>query len=34
MQHIEEHFSGSDRVRDVVIGMAGGLAYSIAKFIA
>jgi vacuolar iron transporter family protein len=25
MQHIEEHFSGSDTVRDVVIGMADGL---------
>src|SRR5512137_2053813 len=25
MQHIEQHFSGSDTVRDVVIGMADGL---------
>lgn len=25
MQHVEEHFSGSDIVRDVVIGMADGL---------
>src|SRR5436190_15681159 len=25
MQHIERHFSGSDMVRDVVIGMADGL---------
>lgn len=25
MQHIEQHFSGSDMVRDVVIGMADGL---------
>ena len=25
MQHIEQHFSGSDSVRDVVIGMADGL---------
>jgi hypothetical protein len=25
MQHIERHFSGSDTVRDVVIGMADGL---------
>ena len=25
MQHIEQHFSGSDAVRDVVIGMADGL---------
>ncbi len=25
MQHIEEHFSGSETVRDVVIGMADGL---------
>lgn len=25
MQHVEEHFSGSDTVRDVVIGMADGL---------
>ena len=34
MQHIERHFSGSDTVRDVVIGMADGLAYLVAKFIA
>ena len=34
MQHIEQHFSGSDTVRDVVIGMAAGGAYAIAKFIA
>ena len=26
MQHIEQHFSGSYTVRDVVIGMADGLA--------
>jgi len=26
MQHIEQHFSGSDTVRDVVIGMADGLS--------
>lgn len=25
MQHIEQHFSGSATVRDVVIGMADGL---------
>src|SRR5260221_7828239 len=25
MKHIEQHFSGSDTVRDVVIGMADGL---------
>jgi vacuolar iron transporter family protein len=25
MEHIEEHFSGSDTVRDIVIGMADGL---------
>src|SRR3954451_22057358 len=25
MQHVEEHFSGSDIVRDVVIGMSDGL---------
>jgi len=25
MQHIEQHFSGSDTVCDVVIGMADGL---------
>jgi len=25
MQHIEQHFSGSDSVRDVVIGMADDL---------
>jgi hypothetical protein len=25
MQHIVQHFSGSDAVRDVVIGMADGL---------
>ena len=25
MQHVEQHFSGSDAVRDVVIGMADGL---------
>ena len=25
MKHIEQHFSGSDAVRDVVIGMADGL---------
>jgi hypothetical protein len=25
MQYIEQHFSGSDTVRDVVIGMADGL---------
>jgi vacuolar iron transporter family protein len=25
MQHIEQHFSGSDAVRDVAIGMANGL---------
>jgi hypothetical protein len=30
MQHIEQHFSGSDKVRDVVIGMADGLAALIA----
>ncbi len=26
MQHLEQHFSGSDTARDVVIGMADGLA--------
>jgi vacuolar iron transporter family protein len=25
MQHIDQHFSGSDTIRDVVIGMADGL---------
>ena len=44
MKHLEQHFSGSDTVRDVVIGMAdgltvpfalaAGLAYLIAKSIA
>jgi len=27
MQHIEQHFSGSDAVRDVVIGMADALLW-------
>ena len=30
MQHIEQHFSGSATVRDVVIGMADGLTVPLA----
>lgn len=30
MQHIEQHVSGTDSVRDVVIGMADGLTVPLA----